>query len=209
MSSAPICRARCIVESSLPAPIAAVIPDGLADPDEIVAGFAVSQINRGRRISGLVQEIRSSHRTKQITLVDLDDGCIYPISQDLGTHSVSCRLDPCGIAEATIVMRRIALHGADLAIFNRYSALEAKGGGFAAEMLDLMARRIPVLTIVPRQHLEAWRKFTGGLSVEMAPSRPVLEKWFADICQPLTREGQVGTPEEAMPWHGSELEYSR
>lgn len=165
------------------ASIAAVIPDSSADIDQIVSGFAIAQIGRGRRIRGLVQETCGTCQRRQVSLVDLDSGRMYPITQYLGTHSVSCRLDLCGIAEASIVMRRIALRGTELAIFNRYSALEAKGGGFVAEMLDLMSRHIPVLTIVPPRHLDAWRKFTGGFSAELAPNRPALEQWFDQVHQ--------------------------
>lgn len=175
------------------APIAAVIPDGNADIDQIVSGFAIAQIGRGRQIRGLVQETCGSCQSKQVSLVDLDSGRMYPITQYLGTHSVSCRLDLGGIAESTVVMRRIALRGADLAIFNRYSALEAKGGGFAAEMLELMSRQIPVLTIVPRRHLDAWRTFTGGLSAELAPSRQTLEQWFNEVHQQRTTSTDPST----------------
>lgn len=161
--------------------IAAVVPVDPLDCDEIVSGFAIAQINLGRRIRGLVQEIGGKPGAKQVTLVDLDSGSLYPITQNLGKHSTSCRLKPEGIADATIVMRRIALRGAELAIFNRYSALEARGGGFAAEMLDLMERQIPVLTIVPQRHLETWRQFTGGLATELPPSRLALDNWFSGI----------------------------
>lgn len=188
------------------ASIAAVIPDGCADIDQVVSGFAIAQIGRGRHIRGLVQETCGTCQSKQVSLVDLDSGRMYPITQYLGTHSVSCRLDLCGIAESSIVMRRIALRGADLAIFNRYSALEAKGGGFVAEMLDLMSRRIPVLTIVPRRHLDAWRKFTGGFAAELAPNRPALEQWFSQVHQ---HQAPTTTPEHARthdwfarPGHG-------
>lgn len=182
------------MDNHLPPPIAAVVPNGVEDADEVVAGFAIAQINRGRRVRGLVQEVQQTQRTKRITLVNLDDGRIYPITQELGTHAMSCRLNPCAIAEASVVMRGIALRGAELAIFNRYSTLEAKGRGFFAEMLDLMAQGIPVLTIVPRQHLETWRKVTGGWSSELEPSRSALEKWFDDILQRLPPDTSPSIP---------------
>ncbi|WP_434517053.1 DUF2478 domain-containing protein [Dechloromonas sp. ARDL1] len=161
--------------------IAAVVPDATTDCDEVVANFAIAQINRGWHIGGLVQEIYQTQRSKQIRLVALEDGRIYPISQFLGTHSISCRIDTSGIAKASAVMRRIPIHGVDLAIFNRFSTLEAHGHGFAAEMLDLMSRQIPILTIVPSQHLPAWRRFTGRQAVELPPERPALEAWFGGL----------------------------
>ncbi len=167
--------------------VAAVVPEREVDCDELVAGFAIGQINRGRHVRGLVQETYATHRSRLLRLVDLETGQLYPISEFLGTHSVSCQLRTDYVAEATAVLRRIALHGADLAICNRFSKLEAHGGGFRDEMLDLMQRHIPLLTIVPPPHLEAWRDFTGGLAAELPPERSALEAWFATRC-PQPRE---------------------
>lgn len=158
--------------------IAAVVPRRYADVDDLIAGFAIGQINQGHWVRGLVQETQGMDRSKRLTLVDLDDGSIYPISQFLGTLSISCRIDSAGVADACQVMHRIAAQGADLAIFNRFGGLEAQGGGFAAEMLRLMAQDIPVLTVVPERFLDDWQHFTGGLYVELPPSKPALESWF-------------------------------
>ena len=78
-------------------------------------------------------------------------------------------------------MRRIAVEGADLAVFNRFGALEAEGGGLAAEMLELMSRGQPVLVIVGERHLDAWRNFTGGLASELPATTDALNRWFREI----------------------------
>lgn len=161
--------------------IAAVIHRAGGGVDDLVSGFALSLIGRGWQVRGLVQEMSDNRGNCSITLVDLDDGTCYPISQDLGPFSQACSLDPGRMAEAGGVMRRIASEGADLAIFNRFSKLEADGQGFSAEMLDLATRGIPVLTIVPEKHLEAWRKFTGGLGRELEARPGALENWFLGL----------------------------
>lgn len=162
-----------------PSLIAAVVPHGSADADGLIEQFAASLIHRGWRVRGLVQETSGVGQLCEITLVDLADGSRHPITQDLGSCSTACRLDPAAMTEAGAAFRRIARDGADLVVFNRFGKQEADGRGFAAEMLAVMSCDIPVLTLVQGQHLDAWRQFTGGLSVELPAEQSALENWFA------------------------------
>lgn len=161
-----------------PPGIAAVVQRDAGGADELVAGFARSLIGQGWRVRGLVQEMRPASRGCAFSLVDLDDGRGYPISQELGAGALACSVDPAGIAEASAVMRRIADEGADLAVFNRFGGLEAGGEGFRDEMLAVMSREIPSLCIVPERYLAAWREFTGGQASELEARREALEGWF-------------------------------
>lgn len=168
--------------TSSPIPrIAAIVARLPGEADGPVNDFASKLRAQGWRIRGLLQDYRPDCENCQILLADLDDGTLYPISQDLGPGSVSCGLDPTLIAEAGVVMRRIAHEGADLAIFNRFGGLEAEGGGFADEMLQLMSGEIPVLTIVPDRHLTRWREFTGGLALELPPTQSAMLGWFSAL----------------------------
>lgn len=173
--------------------IAAVVRRDDGGIDDLVAGFAISLINRGWWVRGLVQEMHDADNGCVISLVDLDHGTLYPITQNLGKFSDACRLDPAGIAEASGVLRRIANEGADLAVFNRFAGLEAGGHGFCNEMLEIMSQDIPSLTIVPERHLTAWRFFTGGLGIELEASLPALEDWFFGhpASQPAADHNQV------------------
>lgn len=158
--------------------IAAVVQPGHKGVDDLISGFALSLINRGCKVRGLVQEASNTEHGCSYRLVDLDDGTSYIISQDLGSESTACCLDPAAIAEASKVMRRINENNTDLAIFNRFGKLESFGSGLSAEMLDLMTRNIPVLTVVTEPYLDAWRHFTGGMAVELPPRLSALEAWF-------------------------------
>jgi hypothetical protein len=164
-----------------PRRIAAVVTTKSGEVDALIADLAQALRNDGWRVRGLVQAVHTGDAACQIALVDLDYGTQYPITQDLGSGSLACRLDSSLVAEASIVMRRLAEEGADLAIFNRFGGQEAEGGGFAAEMLALMAQGIPVLTVVPARHLAAWRTFTGDFAVELSAERTVLEQWFLAV----------------------------
>lgn len=158
--------------------IAAVVPNGAADIDALISAFAHDLIAQGWRVCGLVQEFLADGPNCEVTLVDIAAGTRYGISQRLGSQSTACRLDPGALAEASVVMRRIADENADLAIFNRFAGMEAAGDGLAAEMLALMSNDIPVLTVVQQKHLAAWRHFTGGLAAELPAERSALEGWF-------------------------------
>lgn len=164
--------------SNPPPRIAAVVPNGTTDIDSLMSAFAHDLIAQGWRVCGLIQEFMADGPNCEVTLVDLSAGTRYGISQRLGSQSTACRLDPGALAEASVVMRRIADEGADLAIFNRFAAMEAAGDGLAAEMLALMSGDIPVLTVVQQKHLAAWRHFTGGLAAELPAERQALDGWF-------------------------------
>jgi len=167
------------VTSSLP--IAAVISRASGDADDLLAACAARWQAEGRRVRGLLQANCESAGKCRLSLIDLADGSVMPITQELGSGSSACSLDPQRLTEAGNALRRALAEGADLVIVNRFGALEAAGEGFAAEMLEIMSRGIPLLTVVPLPRLEAWRHFTGGLGVELAAEAAALTAWFAAL----------------------------
>jgi len=60
---------------------------------------------------------------------------------------------------------------------NRFGGLEASGGGFSAELLQLMLADIPLLTAVAARHVDAWQTFTGG-SVLLPPRLDAVQAWL-------------------------------
>ena len=158
--------------------IAAIVPHPGTRIDPLLREFVAALQSRGMRVRGLAQEACPEAWGCKFSLIDLETGERYPISQNLGSQSTACSLDVAGIADATAVMRRIAAEGADLAVFNRFSGLEAEGEGFADEMLQVMSQGIPVITIVQSPNLPAWRHFTGGMACELSPDLASLERWF-------------------------------
>ncbi|AMN47591.1 molybdenum ABC transporter ATP-binding protein [Steroidobacter denitrificans] len=190
--------------TSAPLPIAAIVSSEPEAADALLAEFAMRLGRQGWRVRGLVQHTRrSGGKYKQMMLVDLNDPTSrFPISQDLGTGSSACRLDPAGIAAASIVLRNALRQKADLVIANRFGVLEATGGGLSDELLSLMSERTPLLLVVAERYLEAWRDFTGGEGVELPPRIEVLEAWLLRCSRPTGSgfmpfaEGTLcGTPE--------------
>lgn len=148
--------------------------------DALLVEFARDLRKRGWQVRGIVQIDTPCDEAcaSQMALVDLDDGNRFVISQNLGSGSVSCNIDPAGVAAAGVALRRALAEGADLVIANRFGGLEARGGGLTAEMLGLMANGLPLLTVVANRFLGDWRRFTGNAATELPPQREALEAWW-------------------------------
>lgn len=140
----------------------------------LLASFAHELAGRGVAVRGLIQKPGGR-------LVDLASGQSFPILQNLGTGSKSCRVDPRGVAEASETLRAAIAEGADLVVVNRFGKLEAHGQGLAAEMLAVMAAGIPLLTLLDLANLARWLDFTGGLGTVLAPERRSVEQWWMEF----------------------------
>lgn len=158
---------------------AAILDDGRADAGTLLAAVAKRLRARGLRVHGLLMtHPEGKAGCGPMVLVDLASGEAFPVSQDLGPGSASCRADLQGFARASRVLRNAVDTGADLVISNRFGGLEATGGGFVAELLSAMAAGVPVLTVVAPRHVPDWARFTGGAAV-LAADDAAVEAWVA------------------------------
>ncbi len=161
---------------------AAIRHDGSIDVDALLWALAAEQRRRGHRVRGLLMTYPEGNvqACAPMVLVDLAQGGAYRVSQELGSGSASCRADTQGFAQASAVLRQ-ALHDApDLVVVNRFGGLEAEGGGFAAELLDLLAAGVPLLTAVATRHEAAWERFTGGAA--WLPARQdAVQAWLDQV----------------------------
>jgi nucleoside-triphosphatase THEP1 len=164
-------------------PVAAIVHDENDPADRLLADFARDLRARGWRVLGAVQTEPGCRDdcAPQMVLLDVDDGATFVISQELGRGSESCRVDPAGVAAASVALRRGLSERPDLVVANRYGKLEMTGAGFAAEMLELMASGIPLLTVVSSEFVGEWRRFTGNAATELPTRREALEHWFAGL----------------------------
>lgn len=159
---------------------AAILDEGNGAADTLLASIVRAQQRAGRKVCGLLMTdpVGARNCATAMVLVDVETLEEYLVSQPLGQDSQSCRADPQGFARASVVLRRAADGGADLVVSNRFGGLEAGGGGFCDELLELMSRDVPVLTVVAPRHVQAWQDFTGGAAV--MPAQPqVVERWLA------------------------------
>jgi hypothetical protein len=174
-----------------PLALAAIENNGSADVDLLLAAFVEQQRSAGRRVLGLLMQHRPVEAGCEcdMVLTDIASGEAFKVSQSLGPGSSGCRADPQGFARASRVLREAMQAAPELVICNRFGSLEASGGGFAAELLELLSRGIPVLTVVATRHLPFWQQFTGG-QAQLLPLEPAAwARWFqgldASQAQPL------------------------
>jgi hypothetical protein len=163
-----------------PGPLAAaILNDGSVDVDSMLTRIALQQRRANRRVRGLVMTRPDGVAgcSGSMVLRDLDTLDEYLVSQPLGAASRSCRADPHGFARASEVLRRAVDESPDLVISNRFGVLEAEGGGFRAELLELLSRGVPLLTVVAERHRAAWLDFTGGGAV-LPPREETIGEWL-------------------------------
>ncbi len=167
--------------SETPPPIAAMVAGDGDLVDEMLDAFASRLLAEGVRVRGLVQRYHGEGCACAMELVDLGSGESWRISQDLGAGSTSCRVDPSGVAAASVVLRRALDERPELVVVNRFGGLEKNGQGLADEMLAVMAEGIPFLTVVGRKNLDAWHAFCGGASEILPADATALQGWFARV----------------------------
>lgn len=175
-------------------PVAAVVHDGRCDVDALLAAFATRQRSAGRTVLGLVMQHRAPAEgcLAAMVLTDVDTGTEYLVSQSLGSQAASCRADPRGFAQASEVFRDALGRAPDLVVCNRFGALEAEGGGFAAELLALLEQGIPVLTVVGTRYAQAWQRFVGE-AVSLPADPAAWEAWFDGVLQQRQRTAAHAT----------------
>lgn len=165
-----------------PPPLAAAIVD---DGSTVAMDGYLTQLVRheqalGRRVQGCVMHRpgRTEGCAATMWLVDVHTGERHLVSQPMGTGSKSCRADPQGFARASRIFRTAMVEAPDLVVCNRFGDLEASGTGFRAELLEILAQGLPLLTTVAERNIEAWQAFTGG-AIVLPPDEAAVHAWVA------------------------------
>jgi len=159
-------------------PIAAVIYPADYNPSPLLADFAQTLKAAGIRLVGAIQYDNGPMETCGIEFEVLPDGLRMGLSQNLGSGSSACRLDPNAMADAAALIKRGINEGAQLAIFNKFGAQEAGGDGLRAEMIDAVMAGIPLLTAVPERFTAEWNEFTGGESTLLPMEATAIRQWW-------------------------------
>jgi nucleoside-triphosphatase THEP1 len=167
---------------------AAILDDGRVDIDALLATVARDCQRQGRHVRGLLMNrVGAGGCAGDMVLTDIASGERYLVSQPLGKGSTACRADPQGFARASRVLRDALEQSPDLVICNRFGGLEAEGGGFAAELLALMAHGVPLLTAVAQRNREKWQRFSGGAPLLPAHAAAVAA-WIGQALGVAARE---------------------
>jgi hypothetical protein len=162
--------------------LAAVAYPDRGDVEALLRDFTRRLQARGVRVDGLLQESgREANGRPRMELIAIADGERFLISQNLGPDSRACCVDVGGVASAAARLRDIVDAAPALLVINKFSGLEAEGGGLAAEFLDAVARGIPVLIGLSARHQDAFVAATAGQARMLAADLAALEEWWVEI----------------------------
>lgn len=163
--------------------LAAVLYQPGDDVDTLLADFAVALSRNGERIGGVVQRNLkdAAGRSNGMQVIDLLTGQEISICQPLGAGAMACKLDPGGLAEASLAVSRAIVEDVSLIIVNKFSKQEAAGHGLRSELAEAIIAGGPVLTAVPEKCFDAWRDFTGDRGTTLLCARHVVEDWWHEV----------------------------
>jgi hypothetical protein len=135
---------------------------------------------RDVRIAGVLQHPVCSDAAGHcdVALEDLTTGKRTNLFEDRGTGAEGCRLDVAALAAVNGQVARSLDGDPELLVLNKFGKVEVEGRG----LLDLIAiaveRGVSVVIGVPTRNLEAWRKFAGGMSVELSSDPSEVADWL-------------------------------
>lgn len=160
--------------------IAYTMAAGRGETDLLLAGVAQALVDRGLCPAGTVQfnSARATDGPCDMDVKLLPDGPILRISQNLGSGSRGCRLDPAALESAVGLAAARLAAGADCLIVNKFGKHETEGRGFRPLIADAVAREIPVLVGLNPLNVPGFEAFTGGLAVGLAPCAQEIECWL-------------------------------
>ena len=164
-----------------PPPLIAALRADMSEAVQLLMEtFARELQARGVSVAGVVQTrvADAGSQRRRIALRDLENGALYPISQDLGPGSVACNLDSSELALACGAVERAAQRGADLIVLSKFAKQEAGRGGLSDAFRCAIAAKIPIIVAVSPHFLDEWGAFAGHLAAFVAPERAALEDWW-------------------------------
>ena len=163
--------------------LAAIIYRPEDDVDTLLADFASAQLRAGERIGGIVQRNLKDEagRSNGMHVIDLLTGRAISICQPLGAGAMACKLDPAGLAEASVAVTGAISEDVALIIVNKFSKQEAAGHGLRGELAEAILAGGPVLTAVPEKCFDAWKDFTGDLGTTLFCARHVVDQWWREV----------------------------
>lgn len=149
-------------------------------PAELLFDAVITKVrSRGARVGGYIQRACASaagHDT-EVVVEDIETGETFVIMQPRGGAGAGCRLDPGALAD--VVGRALVRldRDMDLLVLNRFGRTETEGSGLRAVYEKAMARGLPVLTSVKPEHVEAWKAYTGDMSILLQAEEHAVCDW--------------------------------
>lgn len=164
-------------------PIAALQGASSAEIQSRLAEFADQARSRGVKLAGVI-EVSTEDKAGAcgtLALRDLSTWSVIPISQNLGSGSSACNLDPRGLAEACAAVERAIGNGADLVILSKFGKQEAARSGLSDAFRAAFAAELPIATAVSPSVEKDWLAFSGDASEFLNLQTDSLIGWWSRL----------------------------
>ena len=156
-----------------------VMPEGRGSADALLREVATRLEAEGATLAGAVQTTAEPDAQGhcRMDLHMLPGGEVVRISQNLGTLSEGCRLDPDGLERAVGLVDAALEAGPRMLIVNRFGKQEVEGRGFRPLIGKALALDIPVLVALSRANLDGFAAFAEGLEQALPPDVDAILDW--------------------------------
>ncbi|SCM67414.1 DUF2478 domain-containing protein [Donghicola eburneus] len=156
-----------------------VVGLGRGDADRCLVKVSEMLREAGVSMAGAVQfNIETDPAYKcQMDLHILTGADVVRISQDLGTLSQGCRLDPEGLERAVGLVASALEADPQVMILNKFGKQELDGRGFRPVIGEALGRGIPVLTAVAPGNVEGFRAFADDFGQELPAEPETVMDW--------------------------------
>ncbi|WP_127104819.1 DUF2478 domain-containing protein [Pararhodobacter zhoushanensis] len=147
--------------------------------DKLLAAVAERLGAEGWPLAGVVQinTDRASGADCDMDLRVLGRSERIRISQNLGSGSRGCRLDPEGLQTAVGLVETTMTPVPRLLIVNKFGKAEIEGSGFRALIGDALAQDIPVLLGLKPLNLPGFEEFAQGLAEALPGDLETMLDW--------------------------------
>ncbi len=170
-------------QSSEPKLFAAISFEGGSEIDQLIEETVQLLKINGIRLAGyqLHEMSQNTNCCSSLHLESISNGEISRISQELGSGSSGCRLDPAALANLTNVVCSELTPQTQMLILNRFGRGESDGQGFRIAIEKAIGMGIPVLSAVRQEYVEPWRDFCGEYGIRIPSRFPSIISWCNEV----------------------------
>jgi len=150
------------------------------ETDLLFADLAAGLGAEGWRCCGVVQvntRAWDDHRCDMDVQI-LPDGEVLRISQNLGTLSKGCRVDPSALERSAGAAMAQLTEGADVLILNKFGKLEVEGRGFRELIGAALDAGVPVIIGLSEKNLAPFLEFSDNMATRVEPDMWALRRWL-------------------------------
>ncbi|MGB5837211.1 MAG: DUF2478 domain-containing protein [Albidovulum sp.] len=160
-----------------------VISEGRGVADLCLATVARELVADGWPLAGAVQvnTDRADASPCDMDLQVIGPDRIIRISQNLGSLSKGCRLDPSGLEQAVGLVEQALELNPRLLIVNKFGKQESEGRGFRPVIGRALGQGVPVLTAVNAGSLTAFHDFAEGLAAQITLDLAAIRSWCHEV----------------------------